>query len=759
MGEICMKKLPQDKIYRKLLAALCIEAAIFVVLVIAACVYPSTYTLTGGEKEISLPFGHYFVTCNYEAVQTDATVNYLYIQDSNMTTDKIPQTENYLRDDKDSYTGEFWIYSPKKAVNFSVREIMSDDESTLVNVKSYEIRTTPFVFFVVMIPVFLIIMLTVWGMYIRRRNIVITRKSLAGAGVLFATMVISCIPMFFDKVIIGHDTLIQLLRLEGIKDGYLAGQFPVKVEPTFNAGYGYAFSTFYGSLFYNIPALFRLMGFSLQFSYKIYVALINVATVLISYYSFKVMLGNKKNAIIGSVLYSLSVYRFYDLYQRGAVGEFTAMAFLPLIAVGLWRIYTLPSDKNLRKQWVMPVIGYWGVIQSHVLSTEIYGGFTILLCLIMFKKTFKKDRFIVLLKIVLISVVLNANYLLPFLESFLLDDLYIKLGTDVGDGLMGIPLVNIFKFYTGKATHSWYIANGGLGCTSVIVIAMLVYACVKKYFSGDNRRGLWITGAISLISVIIATNIFPWRSITDFFDDRSGSSTVGKLMHAISMVFKNVQFPVRYLTVGMFVFTMFTCLVLFCKKDDRVLKAAVGIILAVTVVQFVWLSAAMMKNGTLDKRYAVSPTDKTFTFNLGGFEYMPLRDDDGLPYMNMLMDNEECQTTNAKISNYEKYMTNIKVHITTDAGSFGMVEFPLLYYRGYKAVDVNTGEKLTLHNSTSSARLSIIVPAGYDSDVRIYYAGKTSWHIAEAVSLLAMIYIIWFSAKSAKEKRRAMTAA
>ena len=45
-----MKRLPQDKIYRKLLAALCIEAAFFVVLVIAACVYPSTYTLKGGEK-------------------------------------------------------------------------------------------------------------------------------------------------------------------------------------------------------------------------------------------------------------------------------------------------------------------------------------------------------------------------------------------------------------------------------------------------------------------------------------------------------------------------------------------------------------------------------------------------------------------------------------------------------------------------------------------------------------------------------------
>ena len=42
----------------------------------------------------------------------------------------------------------------------------------------------------------------------------------------------------------------------------------------------------------------------------------------------------------------------------------------------------------------------------------------------------------------------------------------------------------------------------------------------------------------------------------------------------------------------------------------------------------------------------------------------------------------------------------------------GMVEFPLLYYRGYKAVNTDTGEKIHIHNSASSARVSIIAPAG-----------------------------------------------
>lgn len=748
-----MRRLHEDKVYKGLLISLCVEVVIFAMLIVASFLIKKTYVLADGDNTLSLPFGHYFVTCRYDSEKTDDTVNYLYIQNNDKTTQGIPQTDNYLRDDQNSYTGEFWIYSIKKDINFSVREITQKEESSLVDVHRYEIRTTPFVYFVIMLPVLMLMAVTLWGMYIRCRRIAITKESIARTGVLIGTMLVSCIPLFFDKLIIGHDTIIQLLRLEGIKDGYLAGQLPVKVEPTFCGGYGYAFSIFYGSLFYNIPALFRLMGFSIQFSYKIYVALINIATVLISYYSFFVMLKNKKNAVIASVLYSLSVYRFYDLYQRGAVGEYTAMTFLPLIAVGLWKIYISPDDKNLRKMWVMPVIGFWGVIQSHVLSTEIYGAFTLLLCLIMFKKTFKKDRFIVLLKIVLISAVLNANYLLPFLECFMLDNLYIKHDSYV-EVLIGMPITHIFKFYTGKSSSSYYIVDGGLGCTSIIVIIMLVYAGVKKYFSEDSRRKLWITGIILLVSVILASSIIPWMKMTNFLDAGTSSGTASKLMHAVSRVFKTVQFPVRYVTVGAFVFIMFTCIVIFCKKNDKVLKAATGLIFAITVVQFVWLSAVMMKNGNLDTRYAISPTDKDFTFNLGGFEYMPLRDDDGIPYMNMLMENEECQTTNAEISNYSKYLTNINVHIKTGAASTGMVEFPLLYYRGYKAVDVNTGEELLVYNSTSSARLAVIVPEDYDSDVKVYYAGKTTWHIAEVVSAMMMVFIILYSAYPAMKNRK-----
>ena len=90
------------------------------------------------------------------------------------------------------------------------------------------------------------------------------------------------------------------------------------------------------------PAVLRLIGFSLQASYQIYVALVNLATVLISYWCFSKMFASRLSGLLGAALYSLNLYRFTNLYTRAAVGEFSAMAFLPLILYALWAVFMLP---------------------------------------------------------------------------------------------------------------------------------------------------------------------------------------------------------------------------------------------------------------------------------------------------------------------------------------------------------------------------------------------------------------------------------
>ena len=78
------------------------------------------------------------------------------------------------------------------------------------------------------------------------------------------------------------------------------------------------------------------------------------------------------------------------------------------------------KDKDYGRSFIPLTIGFTGLIQSHLLTCELVGGFTILLCLILWKKVFRKETFLVLAKTVVYSVLLSAWFLVPFLDLSLI---------------------------------------------------------------------------------------------------------------------------------------------------------------------------------------------------------------------------------------------------------------------------------------------------------------------------------------------------
>lgn len=105
------------------------------------------------------------------------------------------------------------------------------------------------------------------------------------AFVLIYGVVLASYPLFSDYLIDGHDLRFHLYRIEGLKAGLQSGQFPVRIDPVHNAGYGYATATMYPNLFLYFPAILRLRGVSMVMSYQILLISINTLTALIMYYS------------------------------------------------------------------------------------------------------------------------------------------------------------------------------------------------------------------------------------------------------------------------------------------------------------------------------------------------------------------------------------------------------------------------------------------------------------------------------------------
>lgn len=98
---------------------------------------------------------------------------------------------------------------------------------------------------------------------------------------------IAYMPFMNNFLLWGHDIGFHLGRIEGLAISLSNGDFMGRINPV--NGYGYASGIMYPQLFIYIPAVLRLFGFSLMDTYKLFVFLINAATFVIAYISFKNM--------------------------------------------------------------------------------------------------------------------------------------------------------------------------------------------------------------------------------------------------------------------------------------------------------------------------------------------------------------------------------------------------------------------------------------------------------------------------------------
>lgn len=547
--------------------------------------------------------------------------------------------------------------------------------------------------------------------------------------ILAATVLFTSVPLFFNYLINGHDLQFHLIRIEGIKNGILSGDFPIKIQSNWLNGNGYAVGVFYGDLFLYIPALLRLCGFGVRQSYNIYVFLCNIATCAIAYYSFKGMTGKRKPAVVGSVLYTTSLYRLLDMYVRSSVGEYSAMTFLPLLAYGLWKVFYDDTDTAaFKRNWILPVLGFTGIINTHILTCEMAGAFTILLCLILFKRTFQKKRFIVLLKIVIYTCIINIGFLVPFLHymhlgGFVLTAYPPKYIQQYGAfiGQMLDPVVTFEGLTVGleEGIAGELPLTTGLGL--IMGGAALAYSfCVGYIKDKKEKTSGIIFGVFTVISIWLSSYLFPWDLLQN-------------ICYMMKKVVSTLQFPWRFLSIAGVMLAV--CAVTALKNIDEKKKVykyiAIGMI-SVSVIQAGQLMGNIMNSYT---PYIINAETSLDTTEVVGAEYLPA---------GQLVEAFEWQYAkpDENISYVENYRKNnyIECSVANNSDMAGNVKLSICYYEGYTAVDEATGERLEVFNDEGS--LCMKVEPGYSGNIVVKFTGFTAWRIAAVISILASVAFI-----------------
>lgn len=696
--------------------------------------------------EVKLDFGRYIINCDYSA---DERVAYFKVN----ANKPIKFKAEVLFKETDSLSTELWVTKNGTTVDIELIAAKNKD----IYIESFSITETNYFNYLSLIVLLIVCVATVLIKLVYDKRLVIKKENIITIAALLGITMVASIPLFADYLVIGHDTELQITRIEGIKEGLLSGQFPVRIDPLFNRGYGYAIPLFYGSLFLYIPAFMRILGFTLQFSFKFYVFLINLLTVCSAYYCIKRILKDYRWGIAGSAIFTLAAYRFTDLYVRGAVGQVTAWAFLPLIVAGLWNIYNQEEEnKNL---WLLPVIGYTGVIESHIISTEIYGIFTILFCLLLWKKTFTKKVFIPLVKVVVITVLVNLSFLIPLVMSMMREQIVITEYLEVTAGMQayGVELKDLFSFFIPQfELADWRGREGyiGLGISMGLGMLVFIYAALKKYTKEIKNKTIFIVLVIlTVFSIIISTNVFPWDLFINGLKGIHIHSLVDTLAIVIANAIANIQWPYRFLTVAIFLLTILICISLKLLKNVKVRNILVLAIISVTAVQFVISSIGAIKTANIyDRLYRISEYDEYYSTNIGLMEYYPTLDDGTPTYMD-ITDEQTYEAYNCTINDYDKEYNNITIEITQTEEGISKVELPLFYYNGYVIENLTTGEKQAAFAS-GSRRVMIISTQG-TYKYRVSYEGSKLWRVSDIISILTVLSIIsYISLKSCRSYKK-----
>ena len=132
----------------------------------------------------------------------------------------------------------------------------------------------------------------------------------------------------------------------------------------------------------------------------------------------------------------------------------------------------------------------------------------------------------------------------------------------------------------------------------------------------------------------------------------------------------------------------------------------------------------------------VADMESLDSFDVGRGEYMPEGTAaawESMPEGRILRDEA------VSITEFEKHGTEITFTGINASGAEQAVELPLIYYRGYQAKDINTGELIAVDGNGDNGKLRVQLAGNYSGTVRVKFQEPVLWRIAEIISLVTVL--------------------
>ncbi len=573
--------------------------------------------------------------------------------------------------------------------------------------------------------VFLLCSFAAWKIFVEE-SLRLTQEQLVDYGIIFGVALLATTPLMQTYLYNGDDLCYHLARLEGLKDGILDGQIPVNIQPDGLSENGYL-NAMYPYLFLYIGAFLRICRVSIALSYKVLIFLANLGSAVCAYAAVKSMSKSRRSVILAVVLYTLMPYRFTNIFSRGDLGETLALIFWPLVIAGMYHVIM-----GERKRWYYLVIGFSGILQSHILSAAFAAAICLITALVWCVRIVKEKRYIEIGKAAGITVLLNMWYMAPFVYYYFGESLSTETLRWSGYFEQSINPSNLTQSFSPYNKQYFTLGLALLGCIGIGVVWLL---CERERKKTDKDGYLIYLLVLGCMLTYMITGYFPSKTLlsNELFEN----------------IVTMIQFPWRFLGPASACFVFVGAIGL---SESQILKPHRNIIFALLIgLNLLIIVSVPTDNSHMPYENAEAAAskghDSKLAANVGLFYPHEWRiegaSDDKLTSSVVVSEQNSVQ-----IRQYQKKGTKAVLVYTADKDCY--IELPMLSYIGYRAYD-ETGSRLTIERGTGARMRFMVRGDGQEHMIRVRYGPHPAFIAANLVSALTIVYIAW---KAYQRRRR-----
>ena len=540
--------------------------------------------------------------------------------------------------------------------------------------------------------------------------------------------------------------------------------FPPFIYSKFANGFGYAINLFYSPIVTYGPLFFRIFGLHYYTCLKLFA----YSTILIScftMYNFLYEVSKKREiAILGAVIYAFIPYRLETIFNRFAIGEFTAYIFFPMLFHGLFNLL-----KGDGKKHYYIAIAAIGLILTHTISTEYSAIFALLYIIFNFKQLKNKGVIRKIVINVIFILAITTFFTVPLMEHKILGNYVIfnstsmkSLPSDVQNST--IKISQLFKDIGEVNGVSFKI---GIPLIILTLLGIVSYKKVDK-----NIRSEYITFAvIAMISLAMVTKLFPWIIMPN--------------------ILTTLQFAWRMLAFFEFALSIICAINLYyfvdiiCKKSNKnskntkvhtktenlynMLLLFAIIVIIISMMKIDYNYSYEKEKFLTDEEYETKINEKNSIWSINR-EYLPEKVDVkelGKSYLDYREDKVYVLEGNATIINEKKKDLQLEFDIENYKANT-ILELPYVYYLGYKVTieqkDNEIKTKMTnTYNETrivkidkkstenirtlesNNGMLAIKLDENIESaHITVKYTGTTIEKVAYVISAISIITFIGY---------------